>query len=146
MMQLGPKGRALIQSFEKLRYQAYQDSGGRWTIGWGHTGPEVHEFMTCDDAQADLWFTQDVYNAVHAVINSLDVAVNQNQFDALVSFTYNVGAGSEAHSTLLRLINQGKFALAADQFNLWNHVDGQVSAGLTARRAAEKALFLDPAT
>jgi lysozyme len=146
MMALGLKGLDLIKSFEKLRYQAYQDQRGIWTCGWGHTGPEITEFTTCDDQKADLWLIQDTYNAVHAVINSLDVAVNQNQFDALVSFTYNVGAGSEAHSTLLRLINNGRFALAADQFNLWNHVDGQVSAGLTARRAAEKALFLDPST
>lgn len=146
MMQLGPKGRALIKSFEKLRYQAYRDQRGVWTIGWGHTGPEVHEFMTCDDAKADLWLAQDVHNAVHAVINSLDVAVNQNQFDALVSFTFNVGISAAAGSTLFRYVNRGLTDLAADQFNLWNHVDGQVSAGLTERRAAEKALFLDPAT
>jgi lysozyme len=144
MMQLGAKGRALIQSFEQLRLESYLDPRGIPTIGWGHTGPEVCHPSTCTPEQADLWFTQDTYNAVQAVIRSLDVAVSQNQFDALVAFTYNVGAGSEAHSTLLRLVNQGKFIAAADQFNLWNHVDGQVSDGLTRRRAAERALFLLP--
>lgn len=146
MMALGLKGLDLIKSFEKLRYQAYQDQRGIWTCGWGHTGPEITEFTTCDDQKADLWLIQDTYNAVHAVINSLDVAVNQNQFDALCSLCFNIGAGAFAHSTLLSRLNQHDTAGAADQFNLWNHVDGQVSAGLTERRAAEKALFLDPAT
>jgi lysozyme len=143
MMQLGPKGTKLIQSFEKLRYQAYQDPRGIWTCGWGHTGADVAEFTTCDDARAAEWFAQDTQTAVNAVIRSLDIAVSQNQFDALASFTFNVGQGSEAHSTLLKLVNAGRFALAADQFNLWNHVNGRVSDGLTARRAAERALFLD---
>src|SRR5271155_324831 len=139
-MILGAAGKALIQSFESLRLQAYQDQRGIWSIGWGHT-PAV-EYQTTTPEEADEWFTQDTQTAVNAVNRTVDVALNQNQFDALVSFTFNVGQGSEAHSTLVGLLNQGKFALAAAQFSFWNHVNGQVDAGLTRRRAAEQALFL----
>lgn len=140
-MILGAAGKALIQGFESLKLQAYHDQRGILTIGWGHTGG-VAEYQTCTRAEADEWFDQDIHSACNAVMRSVDVPLNQNQFDALVSFTFNVGEGSEAHSTLLRLLNAGKYALAADQFNLWNHTNGQVNAGLTRRRAAERALFL----
>jgi|SRR5579859_2760875 len=143
-MQLGAKGRALIQSFEGFRDKAYKDQRGIWTCGFGHTGPDVVEGTTCTPYQASFWFDQDTAKAVHAVIATTDVPVNQNQFDALVSFVYNVGVNSEAHSTLLKLLNSGKYSLAADQFGFWNHVNGIVNAGLTRRRAAERALFLTP--
>ncbi len=146
MISLGAKGRALIQSFEQFRTAAYKDQGGVWTCGWGHTGPDVVEGTTCTPYQASIWFDKDVAGACRAVLQSVDVPLTQNQYDALVAFTYNVGAGSEAHSTLVKLLNAGKYALAADQFGFWNHVDGQVSAGLTRRRAAERALFLEPST
>ena len=141
-MQLGAKGRALIQSFENCKLEAYQDQHGVWTIGWGHT-PAV-EYQTCTQQEANDWFTQDTQTAVLAVLRTVDVPMNQNQFDALVSFTFNVGQGSEAHSTMVQLLNQGKYGLAADQFGFWNHVNGQVNAGLTRRRAAERALFQTP--
>jgi lysozyme len=143
-MQLGPKGKALIQSFEQCRLEAYQDQRGVWTIAWGRT-PAV-EYQTCSREDADEWFIQDTQTAVNAVSRTVDVALSQNQFDALVSFTFNVGQGSEAHSTLVGLLNQGKFALAAAQFSFWNHVNGVPNAGLTRRRAAEQALFLDTST
>lgn len=141
MMTLGAKGRALIQDFEQCRLQAYQDQGGVWTIGYGHTRGVV-PYQTCSVADAQHWFDEDTAAVVRAVLQSVDVPLNQNQLDALCAFTYNVGAGSEAHSTLVKLLNAGKYALAADQFNLWNHVKGQVSAGLMRRRAAERTLFL----
>ena len=146
MMALGPKGTALIQGFEKLVLQSYLDQGGIPTIGWGHTGPEVVIPQTCTPEQADQWFIQDTYNAVRAVLNTVDIGLTQEQFDALVSFTYNVGAGSEAHSTLIRVLNAGHLQMAAEQFLKWNHVNGIVSAGLTRRREAERALFLSPST
>jgi lysozyme len=141
MMALGPKGRALIQSFESLRLQAYQDQRGIWTVGWGHTAGVV-PYQTCSVSDADEWFTQDTQTAVNAVNRTTDVPLTQEQFDALVSFTFNVGQGSEAHSTLLSLVNQSNFAAAADQFLVWNHVNGQPNAGLTRRRQAERDLFL----
>jgi len=146
MMNLGPKGKALIQSFEQCRLYAYQDQRGVWTIGWGHTGPGVVENLTCTQAEADDWFDQDTQTAVNAVNRTVAVGLTQNQFDALASFTFNVGVGSEAHSTMLVDINSANFPAAADQFLVWNHVNGVVNAGLTRRRKAERALFLDTST
>lgn len=141
-MQLGAKGTALIQSFETLALKAYLDQGGVPTIGWGHTWPEVHMGMVCTREQADVWFQHDVQEAVLAVISSTDVPLSQNQFDALVAFTFNVGVDAEEHSTLCKLVNQRLVAQAAAEFPKWNHVHGKVSNGLTKRRAAEQALFL----
>jgi lysozyme len=144
-MNLGAKGRALIQSFEDCKLYAYQDQRGIWTIGWGHTRGVV-PYQTCTAADADGWFTQDTQAACNAVTRTVDVALSQNQFDALVSFTFNVGMGSEAHSTLVKVLNQGHYDQAADQFLVWNHVNGIPNAGLTRRREAERALFLDTST
>lgn len=143
-MQLGPKGIALIQSFEQLRLVSYQDQHGVWTIAWGHTLGVV-PYQTCTREDADAWFIQDTGIAVRAVNASLTVPVSQEEFDALVSFTYNVGIGSEAHSTLVKLLDAGNVAAAADEFPKWNHVDGVPNAGLTRRRAAERDLFLSVA-
>ncbi len=146
MRALGAAGLALLKSFEKCRLTAYPDGYGIWTIGWGHTGPEVVRGLTWAQAQADNALVRDTAKATWAVNSSLDAdgaaAINQNQFDALVCFTYNVGAGAEAHSTLIELINAGDLVGAANEFPKWNHADGQVSDGLTRRRAAEQALFL----
>jgi len=138
---LGPAGILLIQGFETLRLQSYQDQRGVWTIGWGHTGSNVGPGQTCTASQADLWFQTDTAFACKAINDTVTVPLSQNQFDALVSFTFNVGVGSEAHSTLLKLLNAGDYAGAAAQFAVWNHVDGVVNAGLTRRRAAEQAMF-----
>lgn len=141
MMQLGAAGKALIQSFEQCKLQSYRDQHDVPTIGWGHT-LSVVDYQTCTQADADAWFIQDTQTAVNAVNRTTDVPLTQNQFDALVSFTFNVGQGSEAHSTLLSLLNQGHTQAAADQFLVWNHVNGVLNAGLTRRRTAERALFL----
>lgn len=140
-MILGAAGKTLIQSFESLRLQAYPDQRGIMTIGWGHTGGVV-EYQTCTPAEADEWFVQDTQTACNAVMRTVDVPMTQNQFDALVSFTFNVGQGSEAHSTLVKLLNTSRIQEAADQFLVWNHVNGVPNAGLTRRRKAERALFL----
>lgn len=140
-MILGAAGLALIKSFEQCRLTAYQDQRGIWTVGWGHTGPAVTAQSVCSQADADTWLVQDTYAAQKAVTRSVDIALTQNQFDALVSFTFNVGAGNFSSSTLLRYVNAGVPA-AADEFLRWDHVDGQTSAGLLRRRQAERALFL----
>lgn len=143
-MQLGAKGRELIQSFEQLAYSAYRKFPTEpWTCGWGHT-KGVTPQTTCDDAQAAAWFDEDTHEAVLAVLQTVDVALNQNEFDALVSFTYNVGAGSEAHSTLVKLLNNGHRNAAADELLKWDHVNGVESPGLKRRREAERELFLQP--
>jgi lysozyme len=142
MNTLGSAGENLIKSFETLKLVAYLDQRGRWTCGWGHTGPDVVEGTTCTPEQAETWFQQDTQAAVNGVDESIQTNVTQNQFDALVSFTFNVGVGAEGHSTMAKLINARNFAGAAAQFPLWDHVDGVPNAGLLRRRQAEQVLFL----
>jgi lysozyme len=140
-MHLGAPGTALIQSFESLALTAYPDGGGVPTIGWGHTAG-VSLGDTCTPAQADAWFVTDTGAACKVVNSNVDVAMTQNQFDALVSFTFNVGGGNFHGSTLLRKFNQGDADGAADEFLRWVYVAGQESDGLMRRREAERALFL----
>lgn len=143
MMHLGPAGEALIKSFEQCRLAAYSDQRGVPTIGWGHTlGVKLGD--TCTQEQADAWFPKDAQWACNGVLRTVDVPLSQNQFDALVSFVFNVGVRAEAHSTLAQVLNAGNYMMAAEQFLQWNHVDGVVNAGLTRRREAERAFFLTP--
>ena len=134
-------GIALIEKFEGLRLKAYQDGAGIWTIGYGHTSG-VKEGDTCTSAQADDWLDSDIAEAEHAVNGMVHVVMTQDQFNALVSFVYNLGPNALQGSTLLRLLNAGASALAAAEFLKWDHVAGIVSAGLLKRREAEQALFL----
>lgn len=144
-MNLGPKGSLLIKSFEKLRLAAYKPTpNDKWTIGYGHTGPEVVQGLTCTFTQACAWFVQDVAWAVAEVNKTVTVSLTQNQFDALVAFTFNVGGDSEEHSTLLKLLNHGDLNGVSVEWLKWNHQDGKVLDGLTNRRKAELALFQEP--
>ncbi len=136
------KGLALTKQFEGLRLTAYQDSVGIWTVGYGHTGPDVHPKLTISEEQATQLLLKDVESAVASVNHLVTVALTQNQFDALVDFAFNIGAAKLANSTLLREINAGNFAAAAAQFPLWCHAGGVVLAGLLERRKAAQALFL----
>lgn len=140
-MILGPRGEALIKGFESLRLEAYLDEKGIPTIGWGHTGPEVHLGLIWTLDQAEAAFLRDTATAVAGVNRTVHAPLAQNQFDALVSFTFNVGTDNEAHSTLVRLINAGQLEAAADEFPKWDHVGKKVSAGLDVRRHAERALW-----
>lgn len=141
-MVLSPTGEKLIKGFESLALVAYQDQGGIWTCGWGHTGKDVVEGTTCDEALAETWFQMDTAAAVAAVNYTVHVPINQTEFDALVSFTFNVGVGNEAHATLITYVNQSNFAAAAAEFPKWDHIKGVPNAGLLSRREAEQALFL----
>jgi len=121
---------------------AYRNFPGEpWTIGWGHTG-DVHQGDTCTPDQADKWFLEDTAKVVAAVDRDTPQDITQNQFDALVSFGYNLGISAEEHSTLLRDVISKNIPGAADEFLKWNHVNGQVVDGLTRRRRSERALFL----
>ncbi len=140
----GASGLALTKKSESLRLDAYQDSVGVWTIGYGHTGSDVHAGMTITEQQAAILLAADVAWAVTCVNKSVTSAINQNQFDALVDFTFNLGCASLGQSTLLRLLNAGDFAGAAGQFLRWNKAGGQVLRGLTIRRQAELDLFNTP--
>ena len=136
----------LITSFEDLRLAAYDDGVGVWTIGFGTTvypnGVKVKRGDTCTKVQAMSFFQHDLRRFEAAVNQAVKVVVNQNQFDALVSLTYNIGEQAFKDSTLLKKINAGDFMGAADQFPKWNRGGGKVLRGLVRRRAAERELFL----
>jgi lysozyme len=152
-MNISTNGIALIKSFEGLRLKAYKDSAGVWTIGWGSTkyanGNAVKSIDTLVNREcADDLFEVTLKEYVNAVDKAVKVPLNQNQFDALVSITYNVGVGITLNSTLFKKLNAGDYAGAADQFLVWNKItDPKTGAKvpydvLTKRRAKEQALFL----
>ncbi|MFJ2455290.1 lysozyme [Pseudomonas protegens] len=143
-MRISQRGVALIKSFEGLRLSSYQDSVGVWTIGYGTTrGVTAGMRITAD--QAERMLQNDISRFEPDLDRLVKVPLSQNQWDALMSFTYNLGATNLASSTLLKLLNGGDYAGAADQFPRWNKAGGQVLAGLTRRRAAERAMFLGAA-
>ena len=141
-VKINAEGLALIKEFEGCKLRAYKDVVGVWTIGWGHTGAEVREGLVLTQEEADRALQADLGVFERAVGRATDVCVSPNQFSAMVCLTYNIGAKAFTFSTLLDLVNQGKFAEAAAQFKRWNKAGGKVVAGLTRRRAAEAALFL----
>ncbi|AMX20152.1 Lysozyme RrrD [Acinetobacter pittii] len=145
-MKISNVGINLISSFEDTRLKAYDDGVGVWTIGIGTTvypnGMKVKESDTCTLDQAKSYFKQDLAKFEKTVNDSVKVALTQNQFDALVSLTYNIGSGAFKGSTLLKLLNKGDYKDAADQFLAWKKAGGKVLPGLVRRREAERTLFL----
>lgn len=133
-------GQHLTETFEGCRLSAYQDIRGIWTIGYGHTAG-VRQGDTCTQDQAETWLLQDIQWAAHVVNSTVLPPLTQGEFDALVDFVYNVGSGNFANSTMLRLLNAGEYAAAADEFEKWDLSAGKVSAGLLRRRQAEEAVF-----
>lgn len=145
-MQTSDKGIALIKQFEGCKLTAYQDSVGVWTIGYGWTQPvdgkPIRAGMTIKQETAERLLKTGLVSYECDVSRLVKVGLTQGQFDALVSFTYNLGARSLSTSTLLRKLNAGDYAGAADEFLRWNKAGGKVLNGLTRRREAERALFL----
>jgi spore coat assembly protein SafA len=138
-LSLSDKGIRMIEGFEGLRLNAYQDSGGVWTIGYGHTG-NVHPGDQITQQQAEQYLRQDIGWAQNAVRNNVHVPLNQNQFDALTSLTYNLGPNG--YSTLLNHLNSGNYAAAQRDFAMYVHDSkGHVLQGLVNRRNEEAALF-----
>ena len=140
-MQIDEEGIESTETFEGLRLTSYQDGGGVWTVGYGHTGPDVKLGMTISQGQAESYLRTDLVTAVNAVEKEVKVPLTQGEFDALVDFTFNLGAGALQKSTLLRLLNEGKYELAAAQFARWDHIGAQAVAGLLRRRVAEAKEF-----
>jgi lysozyme len=139
-VKLSQDGLDLIKGFEGCRLKSYQDSVGIWTIGFGSTmgiceGMEI----THEQAEQKLW--ADVRGAEKCVNAGVAVPLTQNEFDALVSFVFNVGCKAFLGSTLLRCLNGGDYDRAAAEFGRWDKARGKVLAGLTARRAAERERF-----
>jgi len=141
-MHTSPAGIALICGFEGCCLTAYADASPRKiaTIGYGHTGAGVMLGQTITRERAEQLLASDLLMTEEAVLRAVHVPLSQCQFDALVSFAFNVRGWRE--STLLRLLNSGDYAGAAAEFPRWDHAGAEVLPGLTARRAAEQAMFM----
>lgn len=141
-MKLSQKGADLIKQYEGLRLKAYQDAGGVWTIGYGHTaGVQPGDVITKEEADALFW--ADVEKFVRGV-NRLKqgTRLTQNQFDALVSFAYNCGLGALERSTLLKKVKRNpNDPTIEDAFKAYRYVNKVENAGLLARRQKESNLY-----
>lgn len=141
-MNISKKGIDLIKSFEECRLIAYKCPANVWTIGYGHTGSEVHAGLKITQEQADETLEHDLKKFCKGICSLIKVEVTQNQFDAIVCLTFNIGIGAFGGSTLLRLLNEKKYFEAAQQFDRWVYVGKKKSDGLIRRRKIEKDLFL----
>lgn len=144
-MQTSKYGISLIRQFEGCELTAYRDSVGVWTIGIGHTEaagtPYPAKGMTITSAEADTLLSHDLRSTEEAVASCVTVKLEQYQFDALVSFVFNLGIGNFRKSTLLKKINAGQFAACPAEFLKWGNAGGKPCAGLLHRRHAEASLF-----
>ena len=144
-MKTSQAGIDLIHSFEQLRLQAYPDPGSKdgkpWSIGWGSTGMDIGPGTAWTKEQADARFAKDLDKFELGVNQAVTVQLTQGQFDALVSFAYNLGLGSLRTSTLLNMLNDGHYADAGLQLLRWTKNDGVEMAGLVRRRKAELKMF-----
>jgi lysozyme len=140
---LNQEGFKLLTSFEGCKLNAYDDQSGVWTIGYGHI-EGVSPGMSITQAEAENWLREDLEKFESYVEDAVQVELNDSQFSALVCFCFNVGAGADGFggSTLLKRLNTGDYQAAADQFPVWNKVNGSPWLGLTRRRLAERSLFL----
>lgn len=153
-MQTSQKGIDLIKRFEGLETEAYQDIAGVWTIGYGHSERsevfnfEIHDGVTITEDQAEDILKRDLRTYETIVTALVQKPINQHQFDALVSLSYNIGVTALKTSTALKRLNMGDYEGAADAITWFNKstIDGVLTPvrGLTRRRAAEKLLFLEP--
>jgi lysozyme len=144
-VELSTQGFDLLGQREAKRNKAYRDSQGIWTIGIGHTGPEVVEGLVWTDEQVMEAFAHDS-TWVLASIALVRAPLEQNQFDALVSFQFNTGWLEHQHCSLLNALNAGAYDLADQDFMLYDRASGKKLAGLDRRREAERALFHKPVT
>ncbi|EDV3146869.1 lysozyme [Salmonella enterica] len=140
-MKTSDNGRAFIRAREGVKLAAYQDGGGVWTIGYGHTRG-VKQGQVINHEQADEFLDSDLRQVESCISERVTVALNQNQFDALVSFVFNVGRQAFSDSTLLKKLNEGNYRAAADQFTRWVYDNDKFVQGLYNRRVAERDLFL----
>lgn len=152
-MRLSRAGAELIARFEGFVPHPYNDAAGHATIGFGHlihhgrvTASDRARWGTISRDRGLALLSEDARDAARAVEQGVRVQLSQEQFDALVSFVFNVGTGAFGSSTLLRKLNAGDRDGAADELLRWSRAGGRVLEGLLSRRRAERALFLSSAT
>ena len=145
MRRVNDESLALIKSWEGLRLNAYKDSGGILTIGYGHTSaagePKVVEGMTIDESYAERILRKDLNHFQNAVTKYVKVSLNDNQFSALVSFCFNVGVPQFSKSTLVKKLNRGDYSAVPNELAKWVFVKGKRDDGLVNRRAVESGLW-----
>lgn len=137
----GKRGITLIKIFEGLRTTAYKCPAQKWTIGYGHTRTAEPGMLITEEEAVDL-LQKDLEFFEAGVRKAVDVKITQNQFDALVSFAFNVGLGNFRKSTLLKKLNKGDDWGASQEFVRWKYSNGKVLPGLLRRRRAERELFM----
>ena len=142
-MKIDKYGEKLIKQFESCKLTAYKadKSEKYYTIGWGHYGSDVKKDMKISKEKANELFRNDIKYFETSVNSCLKVKVTQSMFNALVSFTYNVGFGAFKNSTLLKYVNKSQFKKASNEFKKWNKCGGKVLKGLVKRRLLEKTEF-----
>ena len=142
MRQINDAGLTLIKDREGLRLHAYPDTGGVWTIGYGHTRG-VYPGQSCSRGQAETWLREDLSASEATVSAAVRVDLTDDQFAALVDFVYNVGATTFRRSTLLRVLNRGQYNRVPAELHKYVHDrKGRRDNGLVSRRAAEGVLFM----
>ena len=139
-MRTGDEGIALIRYFEGCRLDAYLCPAGVWTIGYGHT-KGVKEGETIDQEAAEAFLIEDLEEFEGYITEMVEVPLSQSQFDALVSWTFNLGPGNLERSTLLAKLNQGEYTDVPFEIKRWTRAGGVILPGLVKRRNAEAALF-----
>lgn len=142
-MQISERGIDLIRHHEGCRLKAYQDSAGVWTIGYGHTGPDVYAGKEITLERAEALLRDDLGWAERAVNELVEIDLSQPQCDALVSFVFNLGRQAFAESDLCAAVNRGEPTTVAMEFPRWRRAGGEPLLGLSRRRIAEAQRYLD---
>ena len=139
-MKISQEGIALIKHYEGCKLESYQCSAGVWTIGYGST-KNVKEGMSIDAEKAEQLLIKDLAIFEKEVANLVSVPLEQNQYDAIVSWTFNLGSSNLKASTMLKVLNNGVYEAVPEQLKRWNKVKGVVNDGLVKRRKSEALLF-----
>ena len=141
-MEISQSGIDFIKRHEGLRLCRYKDAADVWTIGYGHAGFAAKKYECIKERYAEKLLKRDLATAERAVNRLVDITLYQHEYDALVSFVYNVGESAFARSTLLKKLNQANDHGASKEFRKWIHAGGKKNAGLQKRRYEERKLFL----
>jgi lysozyme len=139
-MKISQEGIALIKKFEGCELEAYKCPAGVWTIGYGHT-KDVKEGDRINKDEANYLLEEEMIEYEGYINDMVNVPLDQNQFDALTSWVYNLGSSNLMSSTMLTLLNEGKYDEVPQQIKRWNKAGGKVLDGLVKRREAEALLF-----
>ena len=145
-MHINERGIEMVKSFEGLALKPYLRPANVWTMGYGATVGSDDKPIDLDMepiSEAEALLLRDLESSEGSVSRLIKTALTENQFSALTSFTFNVGAGALQRSTLRMKLNRGEVQNAADEFPKWKFANKRILAGLVRRRAAERALFLD---